>query len=237
VAPDEGGRRLPRVQAHRRQEVNRKNYHLTGVACPKVRLVSEGSRCGMSARNTLRRPIMETIKELAQILYYLTLSVAGPIALIEFLRARKSYRRANEYKIYDELNDRFFEYQKIALEYYDLDILDVPNNDPSLAFDKKRKQEMVAHSILFSLLERAFLMFHQQEDQFRLRQWSGWKHFLNDFIRRETVRSAWRLSRETYDTDFQHFMDEKIAAIQPHPSPQLAQELLALQVPVAIAAT
>ena len=40
-------------------------------------------------------------------------------------------RLANEYKIYDELDNRFFEYQKIALQYYDLDILDVPNNDPS----------------------------------------------------------------------------------------------------------
>ena len=165
---------------------------------------------------------METIRDLAQIIYYLTLSVAGPIALIEFLRARKSYRRANEYKIYDELNNHFFEYQKIALEYYDLDILDVPNNDPSLAFDKKRKQEMVAHSMLFSLLERAFLMFHQQEDQFRLRQWSGWKHFLNDFIRRDTVRTAWLMSRETYDTNFQRFMDENIAAIQAQALPQLA---------------
>ena len=133
---------------------------------------------------------MESVKDVAQIIYYVTLSVAGPLALIEFFRARKADRRANEYKIYDELNDRFFEYQKIALEYYDLDILDVPNNDPSLAFDKKRKQEMVAHAMLFSLFERAFLMFYQQEDQFRLRQWSGWKHFLNDFIRREPVRRA-----------------------------------------------
>src|SRR5580700_8477299 len=108
---------------------------------------------------------MDTLKDFAQIIYYLTLSVAGPIALIEFLRARKSYRRANEYKIYDELDNRFFEYQKIALEYYDLDILDVPNDDPSLSFDKKRKQEMVAYAILFSLFERAFLMFtHQAED-------------------------------------------------------------------------
>ena len=163
---------------------------------------------------------MDAVRDVAQIVYYITLSVAGPLALIEFLKARNADRRANEYKIYDELNDRFFEYQKIALEYYDLDILDVPNNDPSLAFDKKRKQEMVAHAMLFSLLERAFLMFHQQEDQFRLRQWSGWKHFLNDFIRREAVRTAWRVSRETYDTDFQQFMDAKIAEIQSVESPQ-----------------
>ena len=116
---------------------------------------------------------MDSVKDVAQIIYYITLSVAGPLALFEFLKARKADRRANEYKIYDELNDRFFEYQKIALEYYDLDILDVPNNDPSLAFDKKRKQEMVAHAMLFSLFERAFLMFHQQEDQFRLRSGPG----------------------------------------------------------------
>jgi hypothetical protein len=180
---------------------------------------------------------MDALKDFAQILYYLTLSIAGPIALIEFLRARKSYRRENEYKVYDELNNRFFEYQKIALEYYDLDILDVPNNDPSLAFDKKRKQEMVAHSMLFSLLERAFLMFHQQEDQFRLRQWSGWKHFLNDFIRRETVRTAWRMSRETYDTNFQKFMDDKIAEIQPALAQQAAPASAQVSNPVVIAAS
>src|SRR5580698_9674010 len=163
-------------------------------------------------RKLLEETDMDTLKDFAQIIYYLTLSVAGPIALIEFLRARKSYRRANEYKVYDELNNRFFEYQKIALEYYDLDILDVPNNDPSLAFDKKRKQEMVAHSILFSLFQRAFLMFRNQAEIFKDKQWSGWSLFLNVFIRRESVRAAWALSKTTYDTEFQAFMDAKIAA-------------------------
>jgi hypothetical protein len=57
-------------------------------------------------------------------------------------------------------------------------------------------------------------MFNQQEENFQLRQWSGWKHFLNDFIRRETVRTAWLLSRGTYDTGFQQFMDLKIAEVQ-----------------------
>lgn len=156
---------------------------------------------------------MDSVKDVAQIIYYLTLSIAGPIALVEFLRARKADRRANEYKVYDELNARFFEYQKIALEYYDLDILDVPNSDPSLAFDKKRKQEMVAYGMLFSLLERAYLMFHLQEDQFRSRQWSGWEHFINNFVRRETVQVAWRVNRAMYDTNFQAFMDAKIAEL------------------------
>ncbi len=175
---------------------------------------------------------METVKSLAQILYYLTLSIAGPLALIEYFKAKKRDRLANEYKIYDELNNRFFEYQKIALEYYDLDILDVPNDDPSLSFDKKRKQEMVAYSILFSLFERAYLMFSLQDEQFQLRQWSGWKHFLNDFIRRENVRTAWQLSKGTYDTKFQQFMDEKIAAIQVHPAAQTVPKSIPIAEPL-----
>jgi hypothetical protein len=156
---------------------------------------------------------METVKDLAQITYYLALSIAGPLALIVYLVERKANRQEREHKTYDELDNRFFEYQKLALEYYDLDILDVPNSDPSLSFDKKRKQEMVAYAILFSLFERAFLMFSNEGKEFRLRQWSGWKYFLNDFLRRESVRTAWQLSKQTYDTNFQAFMERKIASI------------------------
>lgn len=72
---------------------------------------------------------------------------------------------------------------------------------------------MVAYAILFSLFERAYLMFSKQGDAFRQRQWSGWKHFLNDFLRREHVRTSWELSKSTYDTDFQKFMDHKIATV------------------------
>jgi hypothetical protein len=176
---------------------------------------------------------MDTIKDITQIIYYIAMSIAGPLALTVWIKARNIDRLEKEYKTYDELDNRFFEYQQLALQYYDLDILDVPNNDPSLAFDKKRKQEMVAFSILFSLFERAYLMFCNQTDNFRLRQWSGWKHFLNDFLRRESVRNAWQLSKETYDTDFQKFMDKKIAALAPPPLPVYT---LPVKQPAAVAA-
>ena len=160
---------------------------------------------------------METIRDIAQIIYYVALSALGPLALFTYLKAKKEDRQEREYDTYNELDNRFFEYQKLALEYPDLDILEIPKGHPSAAFDKKRKQEMVAHAILFSLFERAYLMFSNQADAFRKRQWSGWKRFLNDFLRRETVRTAWQLSKETYDTDFQVFMDRKIGEISPKP--------------------
>jgi hypothetical protein len=167
------------------------------------------------------RSEMETVKNVAQILFYVSLSVSGPLALIEYLKARKEDRRAQEYKIYDELDNRFFEYQKLALQYHDLDILDVPSTARSQTFDKKRKQEMVAYAILFSLFERAHLMFKHQTDIFRQQQWSGWKYFLNDFIRRESVRTAWQLTKQTYDADFQTFMDQKMAELSGKLSPEV----------------
>jgi hypothetical protein len=164
---------------------------------------------------------MQTIVTICQIIYYIAMSIAGPLAVIAYIKVKKTERLEKEYQTYDELDNRFFEYQKLALQYYDLDILDVPNNDPSLAFDKKRKQEMVAYAILFSLFERAYLMFSNQADVFRQRQWSGWKHFLNDFLRRENVRTAWELSKNTYDTGFQSFMDRKIATVLARPVPDV----------------
>src|SRR6202521_6053472 len=177
---------------------------------------------------------METATAIFQIIYYIAMSIAGPLAVIAYITAKKTERLEREYQTYDELDNRFFEYQKLALEYYDLDILDVPNNDPSLAFDKKRKQEMVAYAILFSLFERAYLMFSNQADVFRKRQWSGWKHFLNDFLRRENVRSAWELSKNTYDTDFQSFMDRKIATVLSRPAPEVLAKPRPAEAPIAL---
>src|SRR5436853_2273944 len=180
---------------------------------------------------------METVTSVCQIIYYIAMSIAGPLALIAYVKVKKTERLEKEHQTYDELDNRFFEYQKLALEYYDLDILDVPNNDPSLAFDKKRKQEMVAYAILFSLFERAYLMFSKQADMFRQRQWSGWKHFLNDFLCRESVRTAWELSKNTYDTDFQAFMDRKIATVLARPAPEVsAKPMPAAPIPLPVAA-
>jgi len=175
---------------------------------------------------------MEIATHICQMIYYIAMSIAGPLAVLAYLKVKREDRLAKEYQTYDELDNRFFEYQKLALEYYDLDILDVPNNDPSLAFDKKRKQEMVAYSILFSLFERAYLMFSSQADRFRQRQWSGWKHFLNDFLRRENVRTAWELSKNTYDTDFQSFMDRKIALVLSTPVPEVLPKTPPMELPI-----
>ena len=156
---------------------------------------------------------METMKDLAQILYYVSLSVSGPLVVFEFLRARRTLRQAQEFNVFNELDNRMFEYQKLALLHPDLNILELPGINLTAKVDRKKKQELIAHAMLFSLFERAYLMFKHQTALFKDQQWSGWNLFLDDLLHRETVQAAWELSKHTFDKDFQLFMDGKIREV------------------------
>jgi hypothetical protein len=163
---------------------------------------------------------IEIIRDIAQTIFYLSLSVSGPLAVFEYLKARKTVRLAQEFTVYSELDNRLFEYQKLALMHPDLDILDLPGKNRSPGADRKQKQELIAHAMLFSLFERAYLMFKNQTALFKDKQWSGWKLFLDDLLHRDTVQAAWKLSKHTFDTDFQSFMDRKIREVVANTSPE-----------------
>ncbi len=165
---------------------------------------------------------METIKDIAQIIFYLSLSVSGPLAVYEYLKSRRTDRLAQEFKVYSELDNRLFEYQKLALMHPDLDILDLPGKNRPSGADRKQKQELIAHAMLFSLFERAYLMFKNQTALFKDKQWSGWKLFLDDLLHRQSVQTAWELSKHTFDTDFQSFMNGKIRAVAALGSPEVS---------------
>jgi hypothetical protein len=153
---------------------------------------------------------VETLKDIAQIIFYLSLSVSGPLAVYEYLKARKVDRLAREYEVFNELDNRLFEYQKLALLHPDLDILDLPGKFCAPGVDQKQKQELIAYSMLFSLFQRAFLMFKDQTVLFQDKQWTGWKLLLEDLLPREPFQAAWNMSKHTFDKDFQSFMDRKI---------------------------
>lgn len=151
-------------------------------------------------------------KDLAQIIYYLALSVTGPLALVSYLRARKADRREHEYRAYDELDKKYLEYQWLALRH-DLDLLELPDVHPYIAVERPRKKyELVAAGCAFALFQRAWLMFHHQSDRFKQRQWQGWDGLLTAFLARPNMQDAWPLCRSHFDTGFQAVVDARIAA-------------------------
>jgi hypothetical protein len=156
---------------------------------------------------------LDWYKDAAQILYYLALSVTGPLALFSYLRAKKKEEQEREYRNYDELDNKFLEYQKLALSH-DLDLIEVPDASVALAGDRLRlRQELVTASCGFALFQRAYLMFHGQSSEFKARQWQGWDRLLTAFLARPGVRHAWQICKLHFDTAFQDVVDDRLLVL------------------------
>ena len=74
---------------------------------------------------------LELVQEIALVLYYVSLSITGPLALVGYLRAKDREQQEREYRVYDELDNKFLAYQQLALAH-DLDLIEAP--DASVAF-------------------------------------------------------------------------------------------------------
>lgn len=153
---------------------------------------------------------IELLKNLAQVLYYLSLSITGPLALFGYLQAKDKEQQEREYRTYDELDNKFLEYQKLALTN-DLDLIEAPDASPALGTDRLNyRRELVTASCGFALFQRAYLMFHDQPKPFKARQWLGWDRLLNSFLLRPAVRHAWQVCKLHFDTAFQGFVDARL---------------------------
>jgi hypothetical protein len=156
---------------------------------------------------------MEWVTGVAQVLYYLSLSITGPLALFGYLRAKEKEQQEREYRTYDELDNKFLAYQQLALKH-DLDLIEAPDASVALAGDRLRlKQELVTASCGFALFQRAWLMFHGQSNEFKARQWQGWDRLLTAFVSRPSVRHAWMVCKLHFDSEFQAFVDGRLVTL------------------------
>jgi hypothetical protein len=67
-----------------------------------------------------------------------------------------------------------------------------------------------------SIFERAYLMYGDQGEEVKKRQWAGWESYIQGFCQRDNFRDrcrkAWKISGTTFDTRFQAYMG---AYVQP----------------------
>lgn len=171
-----------------------------------------------------------TFSELTQILEalsYLTVIIGLPTAVIQYRRKTQKEQADREYGTYNALDEKYLEYLSVCYNSPELDIFDVADSRPSPASELDKKRELIAFTILFSTFERAFLMYHEQSDEIRQRQWTGWFEYIQQYCRRENFQRAWRTSGATFDSEFQKFMTNELgcAVPEPHPhSPTAAEE-------------
>ncbi len=151
------------------------------------------------------------LKEILEILSYIAIILGVPITLYEYIRAKRKEERDREYETYNALDEKYLEYLALCLEHVDLDIFDIPDTNPLKLNEKQQKEELIAFTMLFSIFERAYIMYYNQSTEIKKKQWEGWEKYIREYCSRENFIRAWKISGEFFDADFQKFMKEIIS--------------------------
>ncbi len=137
-----------------------------------------------------------------------------PLAFIQYRITKKKERRDREYGTYNALDEKYIEYQELCLQYPYLNIFDIPDKKPAELDDKQKKEELILFTMLFSIFERAYLLYSDQYSNIKLKQWSGWDAYIKSFCQRTNFLEAWNTSGSTFDTEFEKYMKEVIKSIR-----------------------
>lgn len=156
----------------------------------------------------------------------LALNIAATISFIVYIpalfleqrRAHRSDQKEREKEtaertraVYDQLVESYMDWQKLCLEYIDLDIADTP--DPSSApplSPARKKQEQIAFSLLLAIFERVYLAFLDAPEELKKLQWGGWERYMDEYCARPNFRAAWIPGTTNLDLRFEAFMNAKI---------------------------
>lgn len=149
-------------------------------------------------------------KEVLEALSFVIIFFGVPVGLYQYFRAVKKEQLDREYGTYNALDEKFIEFQNLCLAHPQLDIFDVPDTTPAELTPEQEKEELIAFTMLFSIFERAYLMYHDQSTAIKQKQWSGWDEYIQSFCKRENFRRAWQVSGATYDKDFERYIKEFI---------------------------
>lgn len=152
------------------------------------------------------------LKDIFELLSYIAVVGGIPLALYNYIRTKKKEQLDRDYGTYNALDEKYIEFQKLCLQYPYLDVFDVQDVNPVKLNEQQKKEELIAFTMLFSIFERAFLMYYDASDIIKKKQWSGWNEYIREYCSRDNFKSAWRISRTTFDTDYQNFMERTIQA-------------------------
>ncbi len=131
-----------------------------------------------------------------------------PLAYIQYLRTKRKEKRDREYGTYNALDEKYLEFQRLCLERPYLDIFDIPDDTPAKLNDKQKKEELILYTMLFSIFERAFLLYFDQTSNIKRKQWTGWDSYIKSYCTRDAFLEAWKISGATFDTDFESYMEK-----------------------------
>lgn len=149
----------------------------------------------------------KTLLDVLQGLGNLVIILGFPLAYFQYLVAKRREKRDREYGTYNALDEKYLEFQRLCLERPYLNIFDIPDDNPKPLTDVEKKEELILYTMLFSIFERAFLLYSDQKSYIKKKQWVGWDSYIKSYCKRAEFISAWKISGNTFDSDFEEFME------------------------------
>lgn len=133
-----------------------------------------------------------------------------PVAFIQYKVTKRKEKRDREYGTYNALDEKYLEYQQLCLQYPYLNIFDIPDKKPATLNEEQKKEELILFTMLFSIFERAYLLYTDHYSHIKKKQWIGWDTYIKSYCERDNFLSAWKISGSTFDTEFEKYMTDII---------------------------
>jgi hypothetical protein len=145
-----------------------------------------------------------------ELLSLVSIAVTLPIGVAEFYFGRREERRERIEDNYDQLDQRYIEFEQLCLANIALDCADEAMSPPPAMSPEDRMKQRLLYNILLSILERAYLRYQLEELDDRRSQWAGWDEYATRFLARPSFRELWNKQGGDYDSYFREYMNAKI---------------------------
>ena len=151
------------------------------------------------------------IIQILQILTSVASIIGIPVAIYVYWSNKTKERKEKEYETYHALDEKYYEYIELCLQYPDLNLFYLPLSKDVPLTPPQMIQKYALFEILISLLERAHIMYSDQSTSIKKAQWEGWELYIQRWSQRRDFRELWStLAPGYYDERFTQYVGDLV---------------------------
>lgn len=150
---------------------------------------------------------MPGLAETLELASYAVVVLGVPTGIFHYVQAKRREREDRERQIADAISASYIAFQQLCLERPYLDVFDIPDERPAALTPLQQKEEAIAFAVLFSIFERAYLLYAERPTPITSGQWREWDAHIRGYYRRANFRHVWRQGSSSYDPRFVTYME------------------------------
>lgn len=154
------------------------------------------------------------VKDWFELLSYVVTIVGFPLAIYVFYREREKEIDDNKERALADSADRYVAFLELIVNYPKFDLFSIPHKKSVSLTDEEIKVEGALIAILIDMFEKAYLLYHDENDCIQSDQWLGWVGTITSYTCRDNFQREWNLVGEQFDSHFYQYIEGLIAQIE-----------------------